>query len=351
MADITGTRRATLNDDEISLLAIGNAFLRRRRLVISLMFGGAMLGLAAGLLTPRKYLSSATFIPSESEGTTSTIAAAASQFGIRLPNTDNESWGPAAYVELLTSRALLEPITRDTVIVAEEGNRRATMMEVLRVDPASPQRTERAVRRLRGMIQAGEVNSLRGVKVNVTSEFPSVSHQLAERLVSGINRFNLETRKTRAAAERHFIAEQAAEAEQALRSAEERLRFFLRGNRTITMSSMAALERDRLQREVMLRQELHTSWLKNREEARIREVRDTPVITVIEAPSVAVRPESRRTLLKIVVGAVGGFLVAAAAVLLGMLFSRARRSPAEESQEFFELIEQVRPKFLRRTAR
>jgi uncharacterized protein involved in exopolysaccharide biosynthesis len=246
---------------------------------------------------------------------------------------------------------LLEPIAFDTVVIPEEGNQRVAIMDVLEIEePNRGRAVDQAVRRLRGMITPSEVKALRGVKLAVSTEYPSLSQTIATRLVSGINRFNLETRKTQAAAERQFIEEQAAQAESALRVAEDRLRSFLARNRTMTMSSGAAFERDRLQRDVDLRQELHNSWLRNREEARIREVRDTPVITVVEEPVIAVRPQSRGVILKTVLGAIAGTLIAAAIVLLGLMFSRARRSPAEESQEFFELIEQVRPKFLRRTA-
>lgn len=337
--------------DEISLLALGNILLRKRRVIAVLVLVGVLLGLAAALLSRPKYRSSATFIPQESEGTASALAMAASQFGIRVPTSGSSGWSPAVYVELLHSRALLEPIALDTVILTEQANRRVAMIDLLDVDERTPSETlDAAIRVLERQISAAEVKSLGAVKVTVTTKWPSVSRAIADSLVTGVNRFNLETRKTQAAAERQFVEVQVADAEDALRQAEDRLQAHLQRNRSIGASPELTFERDRLQRAVMLRQELHTSWLKSREDARIREVRDTPVITVIETPRTPVVPQSRKVALKAGLGFVGGALIGIFAAFLGFLLARTRKASTEESKEFFQLMDQARPRFLRRQA-
>jgi uncharacterized protein involved in exopolysaccharide biosynthesis len=338
----------SISDDEISLLTLGSVLLRKRWLIGGLAFGGALIGLTLGLLTPRTYMSSATFIPSEPTSDVSGIAAAASQLGLRLNSAESGPWGASAYVELLTSRTLLTPIALDSVRLPELDNRPVPVMELLEVDGDTPgQRVDAAVRSLERVIKASEVRALRGVELRVTTEYPSFSRALASRLVEGINDFNLRTRKTQAGAERVFIEAQSAEAEQALRAAEDRLRVFLQANRTISMSSALAFERDRLEREVSLRRDLHSSWLKNREDARIREVRDTPVISVLEEPQLPVRPQARGTPLKMAFGMLGGLLLGSFIALAQLLLARARETPGRESQEFFELMDRVRPRFLK----
>lgn len=334
----------------ISVLGVGAVLLRWRRTIIVLAVAGFGLGALSGLTTTRVYTSSATFIPQGSESAQSGLALAASQLGVRMPSSGGP-WGPPVYVRLLRSRALLEPIALDTLVVAEKAGRRITVMELFGVNASSEaERLELAVNALQGVIDAGEARELGGVRLAVTTPWPSVSAALAARLVGGVNRFNLETRKSQAAAERQFVEEQARVAERALRSAEDRLQSFLLRNRETGGSPVLAFERERLEREVLLQQELHTSWLKAREEARIREVRDIPVITVFEAPRQPTVGEPRGTAGKAIMGAIAGGLLGLFIALASFAIKRARGSSNAEAKEFFRLVEEAKPRFLRARA-
>jgi uncharacterized protein involved in exopolysaccharide biosynthesis len=223
-------------------------------------------------------------------------------------------------------------------------------MDLLHVDAATPeQRADRAVRAVGEIVKSREVRTLGAVEITVTTRWPSVSLALAERLVRGVNQFNVETRKSQAAAERQFVEAQAVEAERALREAEDRLQGFLQRNREVS-SPQLAFEHDRLQRQVALRQQTYTSLVQNREEARIREVRDTPVITVLEAPRLPVMSEPRRSVLRGFLGGVVGVMLGALIAFLAQAVSLAQRHRGGDAQEFFNLVEEVTPRFLRRRA-
>ncbi len=340
---------ATSRGDEISLLALGNALLRRRRLIVILGFAGAILGLASGLLRSRLYSSNATFIPQGVEGGASSgLALAASQFGIRIPSAQG-GWGPPIYVELLTSQAILEPIALDTLLVTEEGGRRVPVMDLLDVQaPTRAQRIEGTVRKLESVVAATEDKKLNAVRVTVTTRWPSVSFALAQRLVRGVNEFNLKTRKSQAMAEREFVDVQAAEAASALRTAEDRLQSFLQRNRATAGSAELTFERDRLQRDVTLRQQVYSSLLQSREEAKIREVRDTPVITVLEEPRLPITGNPRKSVQKAFFGGIVGGILGVLIALLMHGLGGARQMPSEDSREFFETIDALTPRFLKR---
>jgi hypothetical protein len=353
MTDRSPTRQPTPEDSAIRWDAFGITLLRSwKALIGGLGLCGLLLGIAAGLLGRRRYVASATFIPQASETTISGgLALAASQFGIQLPTTGG-TWGPPIYVELLQSQALLEPIALDTLEVAEEGGRRVALMNLLKVPGLPPaQRTERAVKMLRKIVAASEDKRLNGVKLTVTTLWPSVSLALAERLVRGVNQFNLETRKSQAAAERQFVEVQAAEAERALREAEDRLQSFLQRNRSVTGSPELMFAQDRLQREVGLRQAVYTSLMQRKEEARIREVRDTPVITVLENPRLPATGEPRRTVMK---GVLGAFAAAMIGILVAFVregMAEARRGQSGPLRGFVRLLDEAAPGLVRREAR
>lgn len=338
-------------EEAISLLAVGSALLRYRRMIIVLSLLGGTAGLAAGLLSKRVYSARATFIPEEPDKQAlSGLAMAAGQFGIKLPSGGQSGWGPPIYVELLKTRELLEPIAADTLVVPEENGRRMAIADLFRVKPgAAPLRLERTVRALRKKLTVEEDKKIGGVKLTVATRWPNVSFGIAHRLVRGVNQFNLESRKTQAGAERRFVEAQAIEAERILRDAENRLQLFLQRNRGgLAGSPELQLERDRLQREVTLRQQMFTSLTENQEEAKIREVRNTPVITVIEQPKVPVLAEPRHTVTKALLGALAGAVLGVIIAFLSQRVAGARTAPSQEATEFFELVDEATPRFLRR---
>ena len=336
------------DDDKISLFAIASVILRWRWQIIALAVLGFVLGLAYALSKPRAYMSSATFIPEAVQGSVSGLAAAASQLGFTIPSGGG-GWGPPMYVELIRSRALLEPIALDTLVVEEEQGRRITLINLLKIKaPTREREVAAAVGALSGMITATEDKKLGGVTVAVKSKWPSVSLALANRLVQRVNQFNLETRKSQAAAERQFVEAQAVESERALRDAEDRLQGFLQANRELGGSPGLAFERERLQREVARRNQLYTSWLQSREEARIREIRDTPVITVFDTPRLAFTAEPRKSAMKAVLGGITGAMFGVLFAFLADSVAGARRSKREDAEEFFQLIERATPKVLKK---
>ncbi len=351
MTERSKSRQAPEVEDEISLLGLASVVLRWRRLIFALGILGGLIGLVRGLASPRVYRSTAIFIPQGSEGPSTGLLAAADQLGIRVPSSSGSGWGPTMYTEVLRSSTILEPIAFDTVVVAEQGNKRIALLDLLEVGGATPAlRADRGVKAVSALVKSEEVKQLGGVRVAVTTRWPSVSFQLAEKLVHGVNQFNTETRQSQAASERQFVEVQAGEAERALRSAEDRLQEFLERNRVFGSPDLV-LQRDRLQREVGLRQQLYTTLMQSREEARIREVRNTPVITVLEQPRLPVLSEPRGSVQKALLGTLIGGALGLLFAFIAQGVSGAKRAPNDEAQEFFRLVEEATPRFLGRRGR
>ena len=152
------------------------------------------------------------------------------------------------------------------------------------------------------------------------------------RLLELLNRFNQETRRGQASAERKFTEERLAIVKQDLRKAEDAQEGFLQTNRVVSAAQLK-LQQDRLEREVRMQQELYTNLAKAYEQAKIDEVRDTPVITVVEQPEAAARPDSRSIATKAVASLVAGFILAAiVALILEGLSSDGNNGNAEHDE-------------------
>lgn len=331
-------------EEGTSLLTWATLLLRWRRTITVLGFIGGVIGLLSGLLSPRLFVSRAVFLPQGSEESMSAIALAASQFGVDVPS--GGKWWPSVYVSVLQSRALLEPIVNDTFTVTEEGNRRATLIDLMEIKGKSDgERTARAIKGVREFALAGEDRRTGAVHIQVSTEWPSISYALARRLLDGVQDFNRNTRTTLAAAEREFVDGQLGEAARNLRVAEDRLQEFLQNNRGVGGSPQLVFQQDRLQRNVVMAQEIYRSLAHSRQEARIREVRNTPVVSLIEDPRIAAIGEPRGSVLKALIGGfLGGLLGIVIAVTAN---SVAQHRSTRDGSAFFHEIEQMMPRPLR----
>jgi uncharacterized protein involved in exopolysaccharide biosynthesis len=327
---------------EISILAIATTLLINRWRVARWMFVGAVIAALFVFLRPALYRASTSFLPQGTETSRSGLASLAGQFGLSLP-AGNQSLSPEFYSTLLKSRVLLQQIARDTLAVRELGGRRTPFLDLFDIpDGPVARREEQGVRTLRNLVGVSVARNTGVVELSVTTRWPSVSLAIATSLVDKVSNFNQQTRQGQAAAERRFVEGRLGVARAELRAAEDRLQAFLQTNREFARSPELNFQRDRLQRDVTLQQQVFTSLTQSLEEVRIREVRDTPVITVVEAPAVATLAEPRQRLTHLLLGLLLGGAFGAVLTLASEGIRRRRREGDPEAEEFVGTLGQVK---------
>lgn len=333
--------------DEISLLAFGTILLRNRwRLLRWMGIGAAIAGLIS-FTKPVLYKASASFVSQGNDPSRSGLANLAGQLGMPLPAT-NQALSPELYAKLLQSRVLLLPIARDTFVVEELAGKRVSALDLLDVPKgkgAQAAREEQGLKRLQVMVTASVVKITGVVGLSVESKWRSVSLAIASALVEGVNDYNQRTRQGQAAAERRFVEGRLVVAASDLRSAEDRLQQFLGTNRNLGSPELT-MQRDRLQRDVMLRQQVYTSLTQSYEEARIREVRDTPVITMFEEPWVPVEPEPRGRVKGVLIGLVLGAFLGGLLAFASDWTTRRQREGDVEAEEFVGTLSEAKGEML-----
>lgn len=330
--------------NETSLLFLISVVLRHRGLVIKVAATVFVLVAIAVAFRPRMYTASASFMPQSSDRGASSFAGLAAQFGINLSSGDvGES--PQFYADLLGSREILYRVIEATYEF--EGLRRSwfssdsaffsgTLMDLYEVRMRSPgRRLEDALGELRKDMSVRANRETGVISIAVSARWPPLAFQVAERMLELVNEFNMETRQTRAATERRFVEGRLEQVRNELDDSEDALKSFLQQNRDFRDSPFLSFEHDRLQREVLHRQQVVTSIAQSYEQARIDEVRNTPLITVIEQPKVPPVPNPRRRLLTGLIGlALGGVLGLFGAFARDFL----RRNEREEPEEYAALM-------------
>jgi uncharacterized protein involved in exopolysaccharide biosynthesis len=173
-----------------------------------------------------------------------------------------------------------------------------------------------------------------------------LSAAILRRIIELISAFDMETRRSQAAAERSFAEERLGQLRTELTMVEDSLKLFLDENRQVFNSPQLTFENERLQRQVLMRQELVTAMAQAFEQARIDEVRNTPVLTIIDQPLAPAIANPRGRLMKLITGLAVGLLGGLALVYLREL---SARSGAVANQSFGEfkgvLIKAVRDPF------
>ena len=316
-----------------------------------MVVGGLLAGLFA-LFRPALYVASASFVPQgAADPSRSGLASLAGQLGVTIQQS-NQSLSPEVYAKLLKSRVLLVAIARDTFAVQELGGRRVPLLDVFEVgEGTAAQREERGVKLLNKMVAAAVAKPTGVVEFTVSTKWRSVSLAIANELINGVNAYNERTRQDQAAAERKFVEGRLAIAGSDLRSAEDRMERFLQTNRNLGGSPELIMQRSRIERDVSLRQQVFTSLTQSYEEARIREVRDTPVITVLEPASVPTEPASRGRLVRVLVGLILGGIFGAFLAFTSDMVSRQRKDGDAEASAFADTLAEVKGEVLHPIAR
>ncbi|MDH5759762.1 MAG: hypothetical protein OEZ65_09260 [Gemmatimonadota bacterium] len=304
-------------DDEISLAALGAVLLRGRATLVRFSGACMVLGGLAGLLSTTEYRATTAFIP-QGGGEMSGLAGLAGQFGFQIPGQD-ATQGPEFYQALLTSREVLVPILdRSYEYSTADGTVSAPLLELGDVDEEEPaEALELGMEWMREEVVGSSIDRNSGIlRMSVTTEWPEVSYQIATELLRVIQEFDLNTRRTQAQAEREFLEARVDATRTELRAAEDQLQRFLQQNRQFENSPELQFRYDRLQREVATRQQVYSGLVEAFEQARIQEVRNTPVITVLERPVVPARREPRGTVLKALLGLILGGMLGTAVVFV-----------------------------------
>ena len=332
--------------DELSLFGLVVILLRQRWRIVRWGIIGLVIAVAPVLFRPALFKATTSFTPQGADAPRSGLASIAGQLGVSIP-ASSPSQSPDFYLRLLKSREILAPITRDTFSVPELGGRRVAFLDLFKINAGSEQhREELGVIALTGMIAVSIDKNAGIVDVGVLTPWPAVSLGIASAIIEAVNSFNQHTRQVQAGAERKFVESRLAIAQAELRAAEDRLQRFLATNRQYDRSPELTFDQDRLQRDVTTQQQVATSLTQSYEEVRIREVRDTPIITVIESPAVPTLPESRGRAKRGLLGLLLGGFLASLVILVSETMARQRASGDSSAAELVETLADIRTELM-----
>jgi alpha-tubulin suppressor-like RCC1 family protein/uncharacterized protein involved in exopolysaccharide biosynthesis len=325
-----------MSDSNYSPFPLINLAIDNARLLLAVPIAAAAIAVAFGLLFGGSYAAESSFKPQSEQSEVGRFSGIAAQFGI---DVGGGGTGESIdfYARLARSRALLEEVAQTEFIVPETG-RRATLVELYGQDGSDATQLRNTVDILARRVGVDTDINAGVVSVYTRATHASLAEQINRAILDGVNRFNLERRQSQAAAERRFVEAQVARARADLNRAEAEISEFMQSNRRYEEWPQLRMEAARLQRQVDLQQQVFTTLTQALERSRLDEVRNTPVITIIDQPEGSARRQ-RRLAQRALLGGLLGFTLIFTFIFLRDYASRLRRQYPEE----FERIRQRRP--------
>ena len=331
-------QNAVPQGDELPLLDLVVGVLRHARLLAWVSITVVVLAVAplvfSASLGRREYSSEALLTTSARRN--SSLSGLAAQFGIAVPGSD-PTQSPAFFVDVLKSHAMLSALAATTYPTRSGDS--TTLSDHFRIKGnRSDLRLSKTREALRDRITVTSAQRSGIITLTATDRDPRVAQAILSRAIALLGEANIASRRTQASAERRFTEAQLTDARLALRRAEDDQRVFLQRNRDYRVSPMLTLEHDRLIREVGMRQQVFTMLAEAFEQAKIEEVRDTPVLTVVQSPYLPEAPKPLRFFLRFAIAAALGLGLGVLLALGIEAFESIVAAHPERAQELRNLV-------------
>jgi uncharacterized protein involved in exopolysaccharide biosynthesis len=331
-------------DTEPSFLDVANLVLRRWKFLTYASVIGALTFLAASFLAPPMYVAHTALIQAEPSRTSlpASLGALASRFGVGLGATG--ATASLDFVEqVVTTRDVLDSVLLHRLAVdrSQTFNPSIEPRDTIDLiswfhihDDTEAKRLDHLRRLVLKRMNVSSDQRSGIVRLSIELRDPYVAAAFLRTVVEALNAFNLHTRQTTSHANRIFLEQRVTESKAQLNDAEDRLRTFYEQNRRITDAPALVFEEGRLKRQVDLEQQIFVTLSQDLEQARIEEIKDTPVLTVIETAQPPVRRSSPKRALLTLMGAFVGIVIGFLSLVLRTYLQRAAQTNSAAWREF-----------------
>lgn len=322
------------NEAAVSPFRVLTILLRRWRLLVFVPVVAAMVAVCVSVWL-RDYTATSRFAPQASGQDLGKMAGLAASFGIAIP-TGGSSEPIDFYVDLLSSSAILQEalLHEYEFSTKRDGGetRTGNLIELFEIKGDTPEeRTREGVDELRDLVSADASPRSGLITLETTAPWAELAEGINEQMLQLLSEFDRHRRQGQARAEREFVEGRLEAAHEDLRNSEAGMATFLYRNRRPYQSPRLTMQLERQQRQVVMKQQLYASLAQAYEEARIEEVRNTPIFTIVEDPTGSARSEGN-LLLTAVLG-----LVLTSAVAMALIFALEYLRGQSDSPDLAEL--------------
>ena len=250
-----------------------------------------VIAVIVSLLLPEYYRSTATLLPETEKGKLSALGGISDLAALAGVSVGGEVSLAKLYPTIIKSEAVLQ-----NVIYARyqtrKFNKPVNLVEFWEIEGKTrEQEYEAALKTLRDELEVSLDNRTNVVTISILTREPQLSADIVNNVTKELDRFIRTKRTTNASEQRKWIEDRLVEVKADLEKSENRLKEFREKNRRVADSPQLLLEQERLIREVTINSTIYTELKKQQEIVKIEEIKNIPIINVMDDGRAAARKE------------------------------------------------------------
>lgn len=240
--------------------------------------------LSAGysLIVSETFKSSVTILPESGGGRMSSLGGLSDLAALAGVNVPSEASLTKLYPSIIKSEAVLQKVILKKY-QTKKNKDSLNLIQIWEIEAPTFQKSyEAALKTIREELKVNLDNKTSLLTLEIETEDAQLSADILNYIVGQLDNF-IQTKKTSSAGnQKVFVEGRLIEVKEELTIAENRLKDFREQNRMIVTSPELLLQQERLLREVIINTTIYTELKKQFEVAKIEEVKDIPIINVMD---------------------------------------------------------------------
>jgi len=327
------------NSGSINLLDFANLMLRKRLLIGLIVTATMSLTAIYIFLSPNRYRSVATILPS---GQPDRLSAMKELAGLASLGGNVEENSSLLFPVILRSDQVKDALTNKRFTYSDkEETGSTTLSEYLGQD--NPDYLKKSIDAITDISTDKKTGV---ISVSIETKYPELSQQILTQTLAELENFNLYKRKSQASSREKYLARELITRDQELREAESKLEEFQSSNRDWYGSSDPEILRTLadLQRDIEIKSRTYTFLKEQYEIARLDVQKDIPVVGILDPPSLPTIKSGPFRIRDVMLSGIVSFLIAVLLVALQDFIWRTRHQADSESlREFRQNLDSAFP--------
>ncbi len=272
----------SLKEIEINPIEFVARVKQNRLSLAAVVFGVMAITALVMVLTPNRYRSHASILPSGNRDQLSGLMEIAGQFGVGSMAAADEN-SSSLYPSILRSNLVRNGVLeKNYPISSDNPSESITLDQYFETDDPNELRAA-----LSGITSISEDKKLGIIRMNVETTSPELSRAILSEYLAQLESYLRFKRRSQARENEEYLVAQKAKCRQELTASEDSLQGFMQVNRNWNSSSDPRLQTElaRLRREVEVRAKTYLLLTQQLELARLEVQKDIPIVRILDEPS------------------------------------------------------------------
>ena len=261
-----------------------------RKLFVYIVGIASALSVIVSFLLPEYFRSTAILLPETEKSKLSALGGLSDLASLAGVNTGEASL-VKLYPTIIKSESVLKSVIY-TQYYSKKFKDSVNLIQFWDVDAKTPELVyESTLGLLREQLDVSMDNKTGVVTISLETKEPQLSADIVNKVTSELDKYIRTKRTTNASEQRKWIEARLSEVKADLEKSENTLKEFREKNRRVNDSPQLLLEQERLIREVQINATLYAELKKQYEIVKIEEIKNIPIINIMDAGRAAARKE------------------------------------------------------------